>query len=63
MAHIVRAPITDYLVATAGRLFPPSGGTNASRNPAGTLFVSTIAAVTGAPDTYRVTFTPTTTGA
>jgi len=50
--------ITDYLVATAGRTFP----TNASRTPAGTLFVPTIAAVAGAPDTYRVTFTPTTTG-
>jgi len=51
--------ISDYLIATAGRTFP----TNASRNPAGTLFVPTIVAVTGAPDTYRVTFTPTTTGA
>jgi len=61
MAYYVNGLITDYIVATAGRLFPPAGGTNASRNPAGTIFLPTIAVVVAAPDTYKVTFTPTTT--
>ena len=58
-AYVVNLLITDYLVATAGRTFP----TNASIKPDGTSFTPTIAAVTGGSDTYKVTFTPTTTGA
>jgi len=59
MAYYTNQLITDYIVSTAGRTFP----TNASRTPAGATFVPTIAAVSVGSDTYRVTFTPTTTGA
>jgi len=58
-AYVSGGLITDYFIATAGRTFP----TNASIRPDGTTFVPTIAAVTAAPDTYWVTFTPTATGA
>jgi len=61
MGYYTGQLITDYIVATEGQLFPPAGGTNASITPAGALFVPTIAIVTGS-DTYRVTFTPTTSG-
>jgi len=62
MAFYLNQLITESLGATAGRLFPPAGGTNASRNPAGALFVPTIVAVVGEPDVYKATFTPTTAG-
>jgi len=59
MGYYNGSPITDYIISAAGRTFP----TNASRDPAGTLFVPTIVAIATGSDTYRVTFTPTATGA
>jgi len=62
MAFYLNQLITDYIVATSGRLFPPAGGTNASLTPAGVLFVPTIVAIATGSDTYRVTFAPTSSG-
>jgi len=58
VAYYTGQLITDSIVSFAGLSFP----TNASRTPAGAIFVPTIAPLAVGSATYVVTFTPTTSG-